>query len=41
MVHAARLCAAALGSDQEVQPFTSRPPVQPAPLAIFVNGDDE
>jgi NAD(P)H-nitrite reductase large subunit len=42
MVHAARLCAAALGGDESlVQPFTSRPPVQPAPLAIFARADED
>lgn len=39
MAHAARLCAAA-GSTR-VEPFTSRPPVAPAPLAIFARGDEE
>jgi sarcosine oxidase subunit beta len=42
MAHAARLCAAAAGGDESaVQPFTSRPPVQPVPLGIFVRGDEE
>ena len=42
MVHAARLCALAHGGDQRaVGPFTSRPPVQPAPLAIFAAPDDD
>ncbi len=39
MVHAARLCAQSGG--HPIEPFTSRPPVQPAPLGIFVHGDDE
>ena len=43
MVHAARLCAQA-GSTR-VDPFTSRPPVQPVPLSLFAaaaaTGDDE
>jgi sarcosine oxidase subunit beta len=38
----ARLCVAAAGGDESaVEPFTSRPPVQPAPLGIFARGDDE
>jgi len=37
----ARLVAAANGGEEgAVQPFTSRPPVQPAPLAIFARPDD-
>jgi len=46
MAQAARLCLAALRADGPakdaavVEPFTSRPPVQPAPLGIFA-GDDE
>ena len=33
MVHCARMCALANGGDETaVPPFTSRPPVQPAPL---------
>lgn len=38
MLHAARLCARAGAA--AVEPFTSRPPVQPAPLGIFANFDD-
>jgi sarcosine oxidase subunit beta len=38
MLHAARLCARAGAT--EIEPFTSRPPVQSAPLAIFA-GDEE
>jgi len=42
MAHAARLCMRARGGDEDViEPFTSRPPVQPAPLAIFARGDEE
>jgi hypothetical protein len=42
MVHAGRLCAQANGGDESVVlPFTSRPPVQPAPLGIFARGEDE
>jgi sarcosine oxidase subunit beta len=42
MVHCARLCAQANGGDESaVHPFTSRPPVQPAPLAIFAGGGDD
>jgi NAD(P)H-nitrite reductase large subunit len=42
MVHAARLCAHARGGDEAaIEPFTSRPPVQPAPLSIFARGDEE
>jgi sarcosine oxidase subunit beta len=37
MVHAARLCAAA--GSAHIEPFTSRPPVAPTPLALFA-GDD-
>ena len=41
MVHAGRLCARAAGGDERVvQPFTSRPPVQPAPLSIFARSDE-
>ncbi len=40
MAHAARLCAQA-GSTR-LDAFTSRPPVQPVPLALFAAaGDDE
>lgn len=39
MMHAARLCAQASGG--HVEPFTSRPPLAPAPLAIFARGDEE
>lgn len=39
MVHAARLCAQAGAT--AVEPFTSRPPIAPAPLAIFALGEDE
>jgi bacterioferritin-associated ferredoxin len=39
MVHCARMCVIANGGDEAaVQPFTSRPPVQPAPLGIFARG---
>ena len=38
MLHAARLCARAGAAT--VEPFTSRPPVQPAPLAIFAAQDE-
>ncbi len=42
MVHCGRIVAAANGGDERaVQPFTSRPPVQPAPLGIFARGDEE
>jgi sarcosine oxidase subunit beta len=47
MAQAARLCLTALqqdgpnGKDAKVEPFTSRPPVQPAPLGIFARGDEE
>ena len=47
MAQAARLCLYALRSDGPakenavVEPFTSRPPVQPAPLGIFARGDEE
>lgn len=42
MVHCARLVALANGGDEAaVLPFTSRPPVQPAPLAIFAGEDEE
>ena len=44
MAPAARLCLMALqqdGKDAVVEPFTSRPPVQPAPLGIFARGDEE
>ena len=42
MVHAARMCVAAHGGDQSaVEPFTSRPPVQPAPLGIFARQDED
>jgi bacterioferritin-associated ferredoxin len=42
MVHCARMVALANGGDEgAVLPFTSRPPVQPVPLAIFAAGDDE
>ena len=41
MVHCARLVAQAAGGDEAVVlPFTSRPPVQPVPLAIFAGADD-
>ena len=39
MVHAARLCAQA--GAPTVEPFTSRPPIAPAPLSIFAAGDEE
>jgi NAD(P)H-nitrite reductase large subunit len=39
MAHAARLCAAA-GSTR-LDAFTSRPPLEPVPLGLFVRGDDE
>jgi hypothetical protein len=40
MVHCARMVALANGGDESlVHPFTSRPPVQPAPLGIFARGD--
>lgn len=42
MVHCARMVALANGGDEAaVLPFTSRPPVQPAPLAIFAAEEDE
>jgi len=42
MVHCARMVALANGGDEAaVLPFTSRPPVQPAPLAIFAGEDEE
>ena len=28
-------------TEARVEPFTSRPPVQPAPLGIFARGDEE
>lgn len=37
MLHAAHLCA---GAGVRPEPFTSRPPVAPAPLGIFA-GDEE
>jgi sarcosine oxidase subunit beta len=37
----ARLCALAQGGDAAVQPFTSRPPVEPVPLGLFARGDEE
>jgi bacterioferritin-associated ferredoxin len=39
MVPCARLCLAAGG--EHVEPFTSRPPVAPTPLAIFAGASDE
>ena len=42
MVHCARMVALANDGDESVVlPFTSRPPVQPVPLAIFARGEDE
>ena len=42
MMHAALLCARATGRPpRELEPFTARPPIAPAPLGIFVRGDDE
>ena len=42
MVHCARLVAQVHGGDESVVlPFTSRPPVQPVPLAIFAHSDDD
>jgi sarcosine oxidase subunit beta len=42
MAACARLVAQANGGDESVVlPFTSRPPVQPVPLAIFARGEDE
>jgi len=41
MVPCARMVALAHGGNEAaVLPFTSRPPVQPAPLAIFARPDD-
>jgi sarcosine oxidase subunit beta len=36
MAHAARLCAAA--GSKHLDAFTSRPPIEPVPLAIFAYG---
>ena len=42
MVHAAVLCARHTGQPPAtVEPFTSRPPVAPAPLGIFARASEE
>jgi sarcosine oxidase subunit beta len=42
MVHAALLCAGHTGRPAaEIEPFTARPPVTPAPLGIFARADEE